>query len=1591
MRRSFLLKSTAVAAVLTFVAVPASAQTAQEEADKSYLTTLIEDNLSGDSRTVNITGFRGALSSAATLEALTIADEDGVWLTLENVVLDWNRATLLRGRIEVNKLRAERIVVSREPITEPATTSPEATPFALPELPVSIDLGQLQIDRIELGEAFLGEPFAASLTGSASLADGEGAVKVLADRLDGASGSFLIDSGYNNVTHVLGLNLNIREGAGGIAAKLLEIPGLPSLALTINGTAPLEDYTAEIALATDGQDRIAGDVRLTEEDGTQSFDLNIGGDVTPLLVPEYHDFFGDDVSLSASGQQLPDGQLDLRSFDLTGQSIQLKGSGLIGAEGWPQRLSLTGSIADADGNIVLLPLTGPKTYVDNLVLDINYDYAVSEDWTARFNITDFNRPSLFIGGLELAGGGILRPGEGDATGQVTADFAYTANGLKLDDPGVAQALGDAITGVIKIDRTEDLPTNITQLTLEGPGVEMLGEATVAGPRGRFETSSTILLTVSALERFSTLADRSLAGDGELAILSKISPLDGLFDVVLTGKTNDLAVDIKQLDPLLAGAGDIAIAAVRDTEGTRLTALNILTNEAQITAEASLTSGESAAVFDIQITDVNVVEPSMTGPITLRGNAQRDTVLKTTFDLRALAPGADIQAAGEAIPAGRRQTLSADVSAKIADLATYSELLGRDLGGAINAKLTAIVLSDGERFDADLSATTQDLQMDIAQLDPLMSGNGTLSVSLATPTKDVYLIRGLAIDTDALTMQADGRYSVIGNSNADFNILIADAQDVFADLTGAVRVTGQADLAADGAANIDVNGTGPGARFALDAQAAAETNEVSGTFDANIADLSVYRSLSGIALDGAVATKITGTALPDFSRFAGNVMFRSTDLEIGNPSVDPLIAGIGTFAAKAAMTDNGLQVDELNAQYPNIQLIGSLDSSDGVGVGNFDAQVSDVGLIADGISGPATAKGTASRDAVGTWTVDATASAPGATATIDAQVLAETQEVSGRALLAVNDLRAYRRLTGQSLSGGVTATVDGTLLPDLSRFAADISVETSDLGVGEATVDTLLRGLGTLRATVSRTVSGITVQNFAARTPNISLNADLDGSAGGTGRGTFDATLRDVGLLTDQLSGPVTTQGTAARNGNGSWDLDAAGTGPGGINLRAAGQFSEGGALNLNIDGQVPLGLANASLEPRRIDGDAVFDLAVNGPPALSSVSGRIGIDGARFSAPTLGIALTDLRGGVTLGQSVARLDIATDVDSGGTISVAGPVGLTDGLDAGIVVRLNDVGLRDPELYKTTIAGQINVTGPLAGGARISGTLNLGEAEIQVPSSGVGSLGDLPNVTHIGASSAVRQTITRAGADNVSGGSTSSAGGSAFPIDLTINAPSKIFIRGRGLDAELGGVLTLGGTTDNIIPVGRFSLIRGRLDILQQRFDLTEGDVSLQGDFEPYIRLVAATEARTGTKINIIVEGVASSPEVTFESIPDLPQDEVLSQLIFGRDLADISPLQAIQLAAAVGTLAGRGGGGLIDTFRQDIGLDDFDITTDEDGNAAVRAGAYLSENVYTDVVINSEGETEINLNLDIKDEFKATGTVGADGETSIGIFFQRDY
>ena len=1410
--------------LLSFAPFAAVAQT-QEDEDKGYLTELIEDNLSGASRKVTIQGFAGALSSEATIDVLSIADADGVWLTVEDIVLTWNRSALLRGAIDVQELSAARIVVSRAPLAENTGPSPEAQSFSLPELPVSVSLDQLRIDRVELGEVFLGESIAVALEGTAQLGDGEGTVSVTAERLGAKTGVFEINGSFVNATRALDLSLNLEEGADGIAARILDLPGRPAIRLQVAGAGPLADYEATLALATDGQDRLTGTFGLANAEEAQQITLDLGGDISPLFAPEYQGFFGNDASLVAQVVRSADGRIDIPQLALDAGRVALNGAIEIDSQGWPSLIELTGGITPLGNAPVLLPLSGPRTFVDGMDLGISYNAAVSEDWRADIAIAGLDRPGLGIDALSLAGGGVLRSGEGAQEGLITANLQYGATGLQLAETGASEAFGDAIGGEFVASRAEGGATEISRFTLSGAGLEAQAEATIAGPNAGFRTNANLNAEIGGLGRFSTLIGQQVGGAAEVAVSADITPLDGLFNIVLSGQTNDLSVGIPEADRVLSGRGTIAATAVRDTQGTRLENLRVQTDAASLRASAELTSEGTDARLNASLRDVAVVLPDVSGPAAVSGDVTQRADGAIDFAIEGTGPALTFETSGTVNPAETGQTVNAALSADLRDLSRYAALAGRPLAGGVTIVANGVLLSDGARFDLNLSGETRDLVTGIARLDPLLDGNGTFTTAVARVGDTRFNLADLLVRTPAMSLRGDADVSLDGANTADLLFRLNDAALLDPSLSGPITVGLDAVPAVDDATDVTLRVLGPGTDVSLDARVASPEND---------------------------------------------------------------------------------------------------------------------------------------------------------------------REVTGDLAAQVESLATFAGLVGQPIAGSIDMTASGSVLPDLSRFDTQVSLRSEDLAIGNPTVDPLLAGTGRINATIGFADEVLAVRTLEVSTREVSIVGALNG-ASGFGQGRFNASLRDVGVLTDQISGPIRARGAASLDEQGNWGIDATGTGPGGLSAEIVGEVSQEGNLAIDVNGSAPLALANAALDPRRLSGLANFDLNVNGPPALSSLSGEVTFSNGRLAAPSLGEALTDIGGQVRLTSGNAQIDLTTRVESGGSISINGPVALTGTNQADITIALNDVVLQDPELYSSRIAGAINVNGPLQGGARISGRLELGQTDVQVPSSSISTLGDLPDVTHQGESAAVRRTLARAGLLGGNGdGASNGGGGRAFPLDIVINAPSRIFIRGRGLDAELGGSLAIGGTTNNVIPVGRFELIRGRIDILQQRFELDEGIATLQGDFEPFIRLVATTETDTGTVISIVVEGPAGEPEVSFNSIPELPQDEVLSQLIFGRDLQSISPLQAVQLASAISTLAGRGGGTL-NNFRESIGLDDFDVTTDDDGNAAVRAGAYLSENVYTDVTVTSTGETEINLNLDITNEITAKGSVDQDGATSVGVFFERDY
>jgi translocation and assembly module TamB len=768
----------------------------------------------------------------------------------------------------------------------------------------------------------------------------------------------------------------------------------------------------------------------------------------------------------------------------------------------------------------------------------------------------------------------------------------------------------------------------------------------------------------------------------------------------------------------------------------------------------------------------------------------------------------------------------------------------------------------------------------------------------------------------------------------------------------------------------------------------------GTLTANIADLARFAEIAGRPLTGRVDARVEAREADQPGHFDGTVNATTDGVVTGIDQLDGLIAGRGTLMVDATHDGRETTLRDLALDYDAVRLTASGAGviAEQSGELTFDASLADLAQIDARLDGPAEAAGTVARAADGEITLtDVTARIMGVALDVTGAVQPDPDALaaSGTLTASISDLARFAAISGQTaLRGSLDLTAEGDSTDGANRFDVTTSLEGRDLATGIAQLDRLLGGRVSLSAEAGRTPDRIEITTIDLETQQVRLTANGDG-AGGPVR--IDARLANLGLFAPDFSGPLTAAGTVTLQGPEArritLNLDA--TGPGGTTAALSGDVIDyARQLDLAASGRLPLALVNAFIQPRALNGTAQYDLRINGAPELAAVSGTVTTQGTTVALSGTGLEIDDLSGTATLGQSRVQTDFTAQTRDGGRLSVTGPVGLTPGFEAGLRVALDGLVLSDGRIYTTTAEGNVTLDGPLAGGARIGGVINLGETNLRIPSGGGSASVSLPGLRHINESPASRLTRQRAGLVQSDAGTTTRR--RPFDLDLTINAPRRIFVRGRGLDAELGGRLRIGGTTRNVAPDGFFELIRGRFDILGKRLTLSQGRVTMQGSLDPFLRFVADTESGDAT-IQIIVEGLASDPEITFTSIPDLPQEEVVSRLIFGRGLDTISPLQAAQMASAISTLTGRSDNDLVGRLRGAVGLADLDVTQTEDGDTEVSAGAYLSDDIYTEVTADSAGKQQINLNLDVTRSVTVKGRTSNEGDAGIGVFFERDY
>lgn len=408
---------------------------------------------------------------------------------------------------------------------------------------------------------------------------------------------------------------------------------------------------------------------------------------------------------------------------------------------------------------------------------------------------------------------------------------------------------------------------------------------------------------------------------------------------------------------------------------------------------------------------------------------------------------------------------------------------------------------------------------------------------------------------------------------------------------------------------------------------------------------------------------------------------------------------------------------------------------------------------------------------------------------------------------------------------------------------------------------------------------------------------------------------------------------------------------------------------------------------------------VAGPVAIGAdFSGRVGapeLTGVirasqlRYENETTGTTITGIAMDGRFTSSEFQLNSFSGKAGSGTIKASGSVGFAadSGFPIAITATLDHAQLAHSDAVGATVSGSLAVTNSKAQGGLIKGDLNIQEARYQIVRTDAAQVSDLTGVR-------------RKGAPPPEAGSTNATAAGPAPsnwkLDLRIRADNRIFLSGMGLESEWSTRMRIGGTVSAPTVVGRLQVVRGTYSFAGRRLDLENSStVEFNGPLlDPDLHITADT-AVEGVTATIAIGGTATHPQISFTSTPVLPQDEVLSRLLFGSSVTSLSPSQALQLAAALNSLSGTGGGiNPLGKLRGASGLDRLRVLGADETTGrgtSLAAGKYISNRIYVEVITDAKGFTQTQLTIALSKALSILSQAGGVTGPAVTLRYSKQY
>ncbi|PTQ10712.1 hypothetical protein CLG96_09875 [Sphingomonas oleivorans] len=404
--------------------------------------------------------------------------------------------------------------------------------------------------------------------------------------------------------------------------------------------------------------------------------------------------------------------------------------------------------------------------------------------------------------------------------------------------------------------------------------------------------------------------------------------------------------------------------------------------------------------------------------------------------------------------------------------------------------------------------------------------------------------------------------------------------------------------------------------------------------------------------------------------------------------------------------------------------------------------------------------------------------------------------------------------------------------------------------------------------------------------------------------------------------------------------------------------------------------------------------SVSGPVAVAAdfggrldrptLNGLIRANALRYENEAYGTVLSNMAVAGRFTQSRLDLTSLTARAGRGSVTARGTIGLdaASGFPIDLTAQLDGAQLARSDALGATVSGTLAITNNQAEGALIRGDLNIPEARYRIIRQGAAEVTELTGVRRKGAPAVPPEPP--------------SAAPSIWKLDLRVHANNQIFVSGMGLEAEWRTDLRVTGTASDPRIIGEMEVVRGTYSFAGRRFDLDNGTVTFQGGpvTDPALSIAASTSVE-GVTATINIGGRATNPQISFTSTPALPQDEVLARLLFGTSVTTLSPTQAIQLAAALNSLRGSGGGlNPLGKLRSATGIDRLRVLGADRAagrGTALAAGQYISNRIYVEIITDARGFTATQLEISLSRALSLLSQAGSFGGSNVSLRYKKDY